>query len=95
MLKCQHCGALLTVPPERDRGEWIIRCFACGMVNLIQPTLEIIGYRAASDVQRRKHFRDDRNPQYRRCRCLRFASRHGKSKRFILLQLFQTIALDC
>jgi hypothetical protein len=45
MLKCQHCGAQLTAPPERDRGEWIIRCFACGVTSIIQPTLEIIGYR--------------------------------------------------
>jgi hypothetical protein len=32
---------------ERDCGEWIVRCFACDVVDIIQPTLEIIGYRVS------------------------------------------------
>jgi len=42
-LRCQ-----LTAAPERDHSEWIIPCFACGAENIIQPTIEIIGYRAAA-----------------------------------------------
>jgi hypothetical protein len=43
-LRCKRRGSPLAEPPERDHGEWIVRCFACGVVNIIQPTLEIIGY---------------------------------------------------
>jgi len=46
MLKCKHCGAKLTAEPIRDHSEWVILCFACGAENIIQQTVEVVGYRA-------------------------------------------------
>jgi phage FluMu protein Com len=45
MLKCEHCGALLTTPAEIDHGYLVVPCLVCGVVNFIQQTFEIIGYR--------------------------------------------------
>jgi hypothetical protein len=43
--KNENCGALLTAQTEDDHGVLVVRCLACGVVNVIQPTFEIIGYR--------------------------------------------------
>jgi hypothetical protein len=45
MLKCKHCGAQLTAPAEQDHNEWVIRCLACNVINIIQQTVEIVGFR--------------------------------------------------
>lgn len=56
MFTCAHCHVttLTAVQPERDCGEWIIRCPQCGADNIITsveiggvavPTLRVAGYR--------------------------------------------------
>jgi hypothetical protein len=49
---CLHCGSLLTEPPEREHGEWLLPCFDCGARNIIavsvsetqeSPRIEIVG----------------------------------------------------
>lgn len=48
MLKCKHCDARLKAAPEKDHGELIILCLACGAENIIRQTIEIVGYRTNS-----------------------------------------------
>jgi hypothetical protein len=47
MLNCSHCGVRLTAQAEKDHGEWVVRCFSCGVVNIIRIryALEIVGFR--------------------------------------------------
>jgi hypothetical protein len=45
-MTCKHCGAELIVGPERDAGDWVIQCLVCGVKNLVEPILQIIGWRA-------------------------------------------------
>jgi hypothetical protein len=56
LLCCKHCGTLLTAPPEREYGEWVLPCFECGARNILvitlterlaAPCLEIAGLRWA------------------------------------------------
>ena len=48
MLNCKHCGEPLTISPIWDHSEWIIICLSCRAENVVRPTIEIIGYRAAT-----------------------------------------------
>ena len=50
---CKNCQRPLTAPPEPEAGEWILRCFECGVKNIIAvvarrrrtPVLSIAGWR--------------------------------------------------
>ena len=42
---CTHCGRALTMSPEPDGGDWIIRCLACGARNVIVPIFKLVGWR--------------------------------------------------
>ena len=35
----------LTVSPEQDAGDWIIRGLACGVRNIIIPIFKLVGWR--------------------------------------------------
>lgn len=43
---CHHCGVELERPPERDQGDWFIRCLFCGAKNIVVPVLQVIGWRS-------------------------------------------------
>jgi hypothetical protein len=38
LLCCKHCSMLLTAPPEREYGEWVLPCFECGARNILSVT---------------------------------------------------------
>jgi DNA-directed RNA polymerase subunit RPC12/RpoP len=42
---CAHCSQQLTSSPERDAGDWFIRCLSCGAHNIIIPVFKLIGWR--------------------------------------------------
>lgn len=42
---CAHCGRELTTAPEREQGDWLLRCFYCGARNIIIPVFKLIGWR--------------------------------------------------
>ncbi len=42
---CQKCARRLTESLWRDQGEYFIPCFGCGVRNIVQPGLQIIGWR--------------------------------------------------
>jgi DNA-directed RNA polymerase subunit RPC12/RpoP len=42
---CAHCGKPLLSSPEREAGDWVIRCLACGARNIIIPVFKLAGWR--------------------------------------------------
>ena len=42
---CRRCGEVLTAPLERRDGDWVLPCWICGVKNIVQPLLEIVGWR--------------------------------------------------
>jgi hypothetical protein len=47
LLHCAHCQVELSECPEKEFGDWIVRCFECGAKNLI----DVIVNRPVADVE--------------------------------------------
>jgi len=53
LLRCAYCQAVLTECPEFEYEDWIVRCFGCGVKNLLticvlgtfRYTLSVLGWR--------------------------------------------------
>lgn len=41
---CLHCGQELTQDPEKERGDWFLRCLGCGARNILAPILGLVGW---------------------------------------------------
>ena len=40
---CKHCGAQLTAAPEQIAGELVVRCNACGSLNVVALAYFVLG----------------------------------------------------
>jgi len=53
LLRCAHCRGKLSECPEKEFGDWIVRCLECGAKNLIDVVfvhqlaadIEVVGWR--------------------------------------------------
>ena len=53
-LHCKKCNQQLTEALWRDQGEYFIPCFGCGVRNIVQPMLQIVGYREEIPFPKRR-----------------------------------------
>lgn len=48
LLRCAHCQADLSECPEKEFGDWIVRCLECGAKNIIEIVIAdvaVLGWR--------------------------------------------------